>query len=96
MVEYLYDAIRATAGRDISIVARVLDEFGNEVKGDVIFTLYDKDSRESLIEVAATHGGDSFIFAIAADSTKNLKGRYWYSIKHNDEQLCFLQPIYLV
>ena len=96
MVEYLYDAIKATAGRDINIIARVLDEFGNEVSENVLLTIYDKDSKEKLMEIAATDGGDSWVFAIAADVTKNFKGRYWYSIRHNNEDLCFLQPIYFV
>ena len=96
MVEYLHDAIRATAGRDINIIARVLDEFGNEVSDNVLLAIYDKDSKEKLMEIAATDGGDSLIFAIAAETTKELKGRYWYSIKHNNEDLCFLQPIYFV
>lgn len=97
MVEYLHDAIRASAGTNIIIQARVLDEFNNEVKENVYFIICDKeDQTKHLIEVEAFDGGEALIFEIPAEITKDFKGRYWYCIKHNNEQMCFLQPIYFV
>ena len=97
MVEYLHDAIRATAGTNIIIQARVLDEFGNQVKENVSLVIHDKeDTKMHLIEALGYDAGDALIFEIPAEITKEYKGRYWYCIKHEDEQMCFLQPIYFV
>lgn len=97
MVEYLHDAIKASAGSDIYIQARVLDEFGNEVKENVFFILHDKeDVSKHILEAEASDGGDACIFEIPAEITKEFKGRYWYSIKHGNEQLSFLQPMYFM
>lgn len=94
MVEYLYDAIRATAGTDISISAQVIDTTGNPVTEDCDFIFYMSDS--SILTIGGIYTDNAWVFTIPAEYTENLKGRYWYCVKHDDEHLCFKQPIYLV
>lgn len=94
MVEYLYDAIRATAGVDVTIAAEVTDEIGNVITDGCSFVLHIDDNKMISITGECVEG--IFAFTIPADITKDLKGRHWYCVKHDDEQLCFKQPIYFV
>ncbi len=96
MVEYLHDAIKAAAGTDINILAIVKDEFGNEIKENVSLVIYDKESNRHLLHIDGVDAGESMLFQIPAELTKDFKGRHWYCIKHEDEQMCFLQPMYFV
>jgi hypothetical protein len=94
LIEYLYNAIRATAGEDIIITAKVADDSGAEVSGCAI-SLFDN---EQLITTIKGLFGDGFWqFIIPAAITAELKGRYWYCICDEDhKKLCFKEPIYLV
>lgn len=94
MIEYLYDAIRATAGSDIQIAARVLDDLGNPIVEGCEFILNIDD--ETMITVGGDYKDGIWTFPIPAEFTKGLKGRYWYCMRHNDEQLCFMNAIYFV
>lgn len=94
MVEYLYDAIRATAGTDIAIAAEVTDEIGNVITDGCSFVLHIDDNKMISLPGYCLEG--IFMFEIPADITKDLKGRYWYCIKHYNDQLCFKQPIYFI
>jgi hypothetical protein len=94
MLEYLYDAIRATAGSELQITAKVFDDLGKPIVEGCEFVLHIND--ESIITIGGSYEGDTWVFTIPAEFTKGLKGRYWYCIKHGSEQLCFMQAIYLV
>lgn len=94
MVEYLYDAIRAASGQDIPVVAKITDEEGIIIAGGCTLTLSDGDS--AIIKVSGAFDGEQWIFTIPADVTEGKRGRYWYCISHNDVDLCFYQPIYLI
>ena len=94
MLEYLYDAIRATAGSDIQIAAKVFDDLGNPIVEGCEFVLHIDD--ETMITVGGDYVDDTWVFPIPAEFTKDLKGRYWYCMKHHSEQLCFKQAIYFV
>ena len=94
MVEYLYDAIRATAGTNIILSAKVTDDLGNPITEDVSLVIHTSDTH--MIMVEGLYTDEYFIFEIPAEITKDLKGKYWYCVKHNDEQLCFNNPIYFV
>lgn len=94
MLEYLYDAIRATAGSDIQIAAKVLDELGNPIVEGCELVLHIDD--ETMITVGGDYLDGTWVFPIPAEFTKDLKGRYWYCMKHHNEQLCFKQAIYFV
>lgn len=94
MIEYLYNAIRATAGNDISISARVKDAGGVAVIDNCHLMLFDDE--ELLITVDGIFTGDVWEYTIPADATRGLSGRYWYCICDNSGSLCFKEPIYLV
>ena len=93
--EYLYSALRATAGEDITINAIVTDEEGKAITEGCGLTILDEGSNV-IAEVAGTFENDSWLFAIPADATKGLTGRHYYRVTKGDASLCFPTPIYFV
>ena len=97
MIEYLYNAIRATAGQDITVVAEITNDTEIPITEGCHIMLFDPEK-----EMIGTFDGEYDIkdnewsFTIPAETTKGLSGRYWYSIYHYDNSLCFKEPIYLV
>lgn len=96
MIEYLYDAIRATAGEKIELSAIIENAEGEPITGMCHVMLFDKDNTELL----ATYDG-TFIeelglwnFTIPGEATKGRLGRHWYRICTPEASLCFRQPIY--
>lgn len=94
MVEYLYDCIRATAGEDITITAKISEEDGTAIIEGCSLVLF--DDNEILVLVEGVYEENVWLFTIPADITEGLKGRCWYSVKYKDSSLCFAEPIYLV
>lgn len=94
MIEYLYDAIRATAGLDITIAANITDDEGNVITEGCSLMLSDDD--EVITMATGYFDGELWEFNIPAATTSGLQGRYWYCIHHNDNTLCFKKPIYLM
>lgn len=95
MIEYLYNAIRATAAEDITIAAKITDEYGQTIENDCHLNLYDDEG--IITTVNGTLEAGMWEFTIPAEATTNLRGRYWYCLcddKHT--KLNFKQPIYLV
>jgi hypothetical protein len=94
MIEYLYDAVRATAGEDFTITAKLTDDDGNIIT-DVCHVMIHEDDNViytapgSLIE-------DIWYFTIPGEITKGRKGRYFYCICHHETSMCFKQPLYLI
>ena len=97
MIEYLYDAIRATAGEEMTIAAEIVDVNGYPVERGCHFTLYNGTERMAAIDGELNADG-VWEFTIPADTTDGLNGRYWYCIctdeTHN--KLNFKQPIYFI
>ena len=91
MIEYLNDAIRATAGSNIVITSRITED--DEMIEGVQFVLH-LDDVEVVVEPYIE--GEVMIFEIPAEITAGRKGRYWYCFRREDEMLCFKQPFYLV
>mgnify|MGYP003288924231 CR=1 FL=1 len=98
MTEYLYDAIRAVASQDIVINAFITDDSENVITKDCNLVLHGKDSHEMLTSVKGVYLPESLMweFTIPAAATIGLLGRYWYCIQHENSNLCFKQPLYLV
>lgn len=94
MIEYLHDAIRATAGEEICICAEITDNKGTAITENCHIMLY--DSLSLLVTVMGVYDGEVWYFDIPADITAGLKGRYWYCICADNTSLCFKQPIYLI
>lgn len=97
MIEYLYNAIRATAGKQICICAKVVGLDEELITDECSIMLHDIDG-SLLYSTIGTYLAETEIwqFDIPADITKGLKGRYWYCLCHKDEDLCFKEPIYFV
>lgn len=94
MIEYTLNAIRATAGEDICICAKIKDAYGDDI-AVCSFHLYD-DETERFVATGVEADG-LWEFHIPADVTAGLQGRYWYSICDDTHQsLNFREPIYLV
>lgn len=97
MIEYLYDAIRATTGQDIHIAAEITDDNGIVITEGCYIDLFGPDK-----ELIASFNGEysvensEWIFTIPAEQTEGLVGRYFYRIAYNGQSLCFRQPLYLV
>jgi hypothetical protein len=93
MIEYIYDAIRATAGQEICICALITDDEGNAVSEGCGLMLHDDDGM--IVKVEGVFNGEDWSFVIPAEATQGLKGRYWYCICRANSNLCFKTPIYL-
>ena len=94
MIEYLYDAIRATAGEDITIAASITDENGNIIADACALMLH--SDTDMIANATGVLNEGVWEFTIPATITADLKGRYWYCICQGQTKLCFKQPIYLI
>lgn len=98
MIEYLYDGIRAVAGQDIRVNCYIVDEVEEPITEGCVFVLHDKDGETMIAECEGVFLTDNLMweFVIPADATLGKEGRYWYCIQHENENLCFTQPFYLM
>lgn len=94
MIEYVGNAIRATAGEDVCISAKITDNAGEIV--DIHSHLMIYDDLALLATIDGVFDGEVWSYSLAADTTRGLQGRYWYCICVANESLCFKQPIYFV
>ena len=90
MIEYLYDAIKAS-GKDVTVAAIIRDDEGNNITDSCYFCLYNENDEE-LIKVYGTFNGEQWEFTV---SLEGLDGRYFYTIGRNGEDLCFKTPFYV-
>lgn len=96
MIEYLYNAIRATAGEDISIAAKIVSDSGIPVENSCHLVLYDNQDN-ILTKIDGALIDETWQFTIPAAITADIRGRYWYCIcNETHNKLSFKQPIYLV
>lgn len=95
MIEYLYNAIRATAGNDITIAAELTNTSGEAIAEGCHLMLFDPE-KKLIATIDGVCNEAEWSFTIPAELTKGLNGRYWYCICHYNTNLCFKQPIYLV
>ena len=97
MIEYLYNAIRATAGKPICICAKVVGLEDQLITDNCSIMLHKPDGT-MFFSTPGTYLEETEIwqFDIPASATTGLVGRYWYCLCHKEEDLCFKQPIYLV
>ena len=93
MVEYIYDAIKATAGENASIVAKITNYDGSNIER---CDMYIFDNNSEIFSVAGSFDGELWTFNISGQLTDGLKGRYWYEINNGGYSISFKQPIYFV
>lgn len=97
MIEYLYDAIRATGGQDIVVSAVIVDVNNTPIPSGCTLSLYDDRAEIYQVEGDYYLDNNEWQFVLPADATKDLpKGRYWYCVCYNSQGLNFKQPLYLV
>lgn len=95
MIEYLYNAIRATAAQDITLTAILTDADGKPIETNCALMLHnDTDMIGKYNGIYLING--VWNFTIPAEATKDLTGRFWYCICEKNSDICFKQPIYLV
>lgn len=93
MIEYLANAIRATAGEEIVIVANIAED-GVDVTSGCGFMLH--ISEDKVLHIDGEYRDELWFFTIPAELTKGLKGRYSYCLCRDHNTLCFQEPIYLM
>jgi hypothetical protein len=93
-LEYIYDAIRATAGEDTGISATILDDDGNPFETGCGLSLYDGDGERIGFIDGYYVGEGLWLFTIPAHMNYGLSGRYYYSINQDGEDMNFKTPIY--
>lgn len=94
MIEYLYNAIKATSGEDFTICANITDDEGNAITECESYFRVLKDNKE-LFRVAG-NCGECWEYNIPAELTEGFRGTYWYCICADGSTLQFSQPIYFV
>lgn len=96
MIEYLYDAVRASDGEDMTITATIRDNNGTAITDGCALRIFDEGG--ALIEeVGGTYYTDAkrweFEFTFP---THKARARYFYTIVHNGEEINFKARIYVV
>jgi hypothetical protein len=93
MIEYIYDAIRATHGDDIEIAVKITESDGSVMASGSFIEVYDNDNHIVAFG-EAEFNGEVYNFVIPALENT---GRYFYVIKDvMGEALSFKQPLYVV
>lgn len=95
MVEYIFDVIKASAGEDIVITARITDEGNDSIYG-TNFYLLDDEGKVVYTAVGSYVEEDIWTFEIPSTITQGLSGRFWYYVTGDNRGLNFKTPIYLV
>lgn len=98
MIEYLYNAIVASAGTNIEIVAKITDANGAPILSNCNLTIYDENGAILGVcegDIVDTNGYWRFFIPAEVTETRE-KGRYYYCISEGNNTLCFKEPLYLV
>lgn len=93
MIEYLHNAIRATAGEDIVIIANIAED-GVDIQSGCGIVIHTNDEEE--LAFPGEYIDDFWYFTIPAEATVGLNGRYWYHLYKDDDSICFKEPLYLI
>lgn len=96
MTEYLYNAIKAVAGNEFTVAAKITDEAGADIVDGCALVLYLDNDKIIIANGAYYEATKTWQFTIGAEDTKGYNGRYYYCIQRNGENLCFKEPIYLM
>ena len=96
MIEYLYDAVRASDGADMTITVTIRDNDGTTITDGCALRIFDEDG--ALIEaVDGPYYTDVATWAFKFTlPTHKARARYFYTIAHNGEDMNFKARIYVV
>lgn len=95
MVEYLLNAIRATAGEDATIIANIAED-GVDITTGCGIMLHIDESKVLHFEGEYDTESELWFFTIPGDVSKGLEGRYFYCLCKDNNTLCFKEPIYFI
>lgn len=94
MIEYLYNAVRASANEDIILTAIITDEDGEEITAPANTHIMLYEDNNLIHTATGSYTMGKWEFVIPKEITKDLSGRYFYCICAEGASLCFKQPIY--
>lgn len=96
MIEYLYDAVRTSNKKNMTITAKITENDGTVITDGCVLRVFDNEGAQ-VLEEEGTYYSDvqewEFKFELPYNSARN---RYFYTISHNGIDLAFKAPIYLV
>jgi hypothetical protein len=95
MIEYLHNCIRATAGRDEIVSARLTDDKGAYLTSGCNLMLFETDGK-MIATIPGSYADGNWFFLLPGDLTAEHKGKRMYCICHQNTNLCFKQPIYFI
>ena len=95
MIEYIHNAIRATAGDDTPIAAIIRDEVGAIITENCHLQFLD-GKKQLIANIDGAFDGDQWQFVIPSALTEGLKGRHYYCIVCDDVILNFRESLYLI
>ena len=99
MVEYLYDAIRCSAGTYNMVNAYITDESDNLITEGCYFVIHSTGLVDEIVaRIEGKYDSELGVweFHIGPEVSNELRGRYMYCIMKDDTNLCFKQPIYFM
>lgn len=97
MIEYLYDAIRATAGQDVPVYATFANDDGTFMSEGVVFMLHNPDgSHLATVEGSYNAETGQWTFTVPGKVTAGRTGRHLYCFQQDGSELCFKKPYYLM
>lgn len=95
MIEYLYNAIKASPGEELVICANITDDEGNALTDcESYFRIFDKDNE--IYKVRGFYNDGHWNYVIPDAVSAEYKGTYWYCICADGSTLQFKEPIYFV
>lgn len=96
MIEYLYDAIRAVAGQDIGVTAKITDDDDMLITENCELVLHFNDGDMKRYPGVFIPELGEWSFTVPGEDTLGYRGKHWYCIQRNGENLCFKTPLFLV
>jgi hypothetical protein len=96
LIEYIYDAIKATAGEDIPIIMEVRNPEGELVTEGCGISIHCTEDQVCRVDGVYDADGQVWKFVIPGEATKGHTGRHYYCVCKADGTLNFKTPIYLV
>lgn len=95
MIEYIFNTIKASAGNDIDVVAKITNDDGSPITLNCSMMLFDEE--EGMIaDVKGNYIDENWVFSIPAEATEGRVGKHWYCVCYGSQNLCFREPLYLV
>jgi hypothetical protein len=96
MIEYLYDAIRAVAGQDIEINAKITNDDDMLITENCELVIHFRDGDMKHYPGTYIPELGEWSFTVPGEDTLGIHGKHFYCIQRNNQNLCFKTPLFLV